>query len=426
MEKQALKKIIALFLIFLLLTLTTTGDVLGSSFQSGERIHISNLHTIDDDLYAWGQLVVVDGVVEGDMIVGCYDFNNNGTIHGSLTAGCYELTHSGKVRGSLRSFGNTTNITGTVGRSLLAMGKVITIGRGARIENDAHLFGGRINMDGTVGGLLSCAGDRVYITGTIRGDVEIEAEKISIAPPAHIMGNLTYTCKNEASIDLKSGVIIDGEVEWKLPDQIETDDSSPFIGITLSVSRMLAAFLFGLLLIFLFRQYAGKSLEQLRSRFAVSFATGILLVAIVGLSILILTLSIGGIIGGLVLTSSGNSIMGAFLLILFMLLAPISSFVSLSGGILFYTGKIVLALMIGSWLISRSRKKSDLPGKRVLFVGLLALTILFAIPYVGTLLYLVASLAGAGAILLGIRECHRLTSNDEPDKSTEPPPPADS
>ena len=57
-------------------------------------------------------------------------------------------------------------------------------------------------------------------------------------------------------------------------------------------------------------------------------------------------------------------------------------------------------------------------SKTALFIGLIILTIISSLPYVGTVLFLLTALIGAGAIVLGIHNCRR---SDQPGSVTSAP-----
>ncbi len=398
--------------IYFLVLLFISSSAFTSTYEHEDRIHITNLHHIDDDLYAFGQSVTIDGTIDGDLISGCYTISNNGKIGGSTNISAYKYIESGKVKGSVRTFSNTAHFSGYIGRSALLICSDVTIDRGAEIEKDAFIAGGTATIDGVINGDLTFYGGQIYISGEIGGDVIIEADKIFITSPAIIKGNLTYTSSKEAVISIDKGVIIEGETVWNLPDEKEGDKSSEIITSTvLNISKMLAALIFGIILLYLFRCYAESSLQQLQTRVGHSLAIGILTFFIVVFSAVILLLSLGGIMIGLIVASGDTAIIGAFLLVVSILLIPITSFVSVSGGILFYTGKILIALWIG-YMIVKSSKSQALPmTKTQMLIGLIVITIFFSIPYIGSIIYIICGLIGMGAIVLGVKNCQTVQAN---------------
>ncbi|HWR82068.1 MAG TPA: polymer-forming cytoskeletal protein [Candidatus Deferrimicrobium sp.] len=394
----------------IVLTLGVCQFSIATSLQQGHNIHISNLHRIDDDVYAFGQSVRVDGRIDGDLVAGAYDVTINGEITESENVFCYSLTHNGSVGNSLRGFVSNAAINGTVGRSVILFAYDTRIGSGARVERDLSVTGFSVRIDGTVGRNATIRAGRVVIAGEIDGDVRIEAGTIDIVPPAVIRGNLSYVSEKEATIDTAAGVTVMGETRWEQPDtqkageKEDRETDAAFRAIVLSVAKVLAGFLFGVIVVFAFRRYAEVSFEQLRSRFAVSVATGLLFFITFIAAAIILVMSVVFVIIGLALISGKTAPLGALVLVLSTLLVPISAFSTVTGALIFACGMVLVSFFIGYVLFRVFRPQPAL-GKGHLIVGLVVLTVLFTIPYVGLLVRVLASITGAGAIVLGIRRC---------------------
>ncbi|MEW5993999.1 MAG: hypothetical protein AB1744_06345 [Candidatus Zixiibacteriota bacterium] len=383
-------------------------DLAASTYRAGDNVRITNLHQIDDDLYIGGNRITVDGLVDGDLCASGKDVSINGSITQTLNVFAQNATHAGTIEGSVRAFVYDLEIDGRIGRSLLVFAYDTHIGRGAVIERDANLFGFRARIDGTVGRDVEFEGAQVIITGEIGGNLSIEAEDISIEPPAVIKGDFSYTSAKEAFIDTTGGVQVLGDIKWIQPDQQVAEDEEE-AGVTVRdivfpLAKVLAAFFFGIIVVALFRRYAEVSFQELRSRLPVSFAAGILLVIVVILAIIILVISLIMIGIGLLLVS-GEPALGAVILVLSMLSMPITAFASVSGGIMLYAGKIIVGFLLGYLLVRLFKRDPKLLGNWQLLIGLIALAIMFAIPYVGFLIYLLVSITGAGAVALGIHKC---------------------
>ncbi len=394
----------------------------GSTFQKGDNIHISNLHRIDDDLYVFGKNITIDGLIDGDLMAGAYEVSTNGEVTGSENVFCYRLHHTGVISNSLRAFANTVTIDGKVGRSVMLFAYDACIGKGAVVERDVSMFGYTVRLDGTVGGDVMMQGNRIYISGEIGGDVDLEGEEINIVPPAAIKGNLTYTCEKELEIDTTAGVTILGETRWEQPkhkkeeqEKDEETSTAGFRSVIFNLSKVLAAFLFGIIVVYLFRRYAEVSFHQLRTRFSVSIAAGFLLLLILVVAMLILVVSTVFLLIGLALISGEMAPVGALALVLSMLMIPITTFTTVSGGILLYSGKIICAFLVGYLLVRIFKSKAAVLGKWQLLFGLVILVALFAVPYIGVLIYVLVSITGAGAIVLGIRN-YRAEVDQPPDQ----------
>ncbi|MBU8933937.1 MAG: hypothetical protein KOO62_08000 [candidate division Zixibacteria bacterium] len=389
-------------------TVLLAGSVGGSVFETDKRLHITNLHQINDDLYAACEKITIDGAIEGDLLGAASSIVINGHVFGSANIFAQDVRHSGRVDRTLRAFGMDIEVGGFVGRALLAGGLHIEIGPAAVIEQGVNLWGQSISVSGTIRGNASTLeADTIIIDGTFEGDVSLKAKQIRIKAATVITGNLTYETIDTSGIEISDGAIIEGETVWvpccgtESSDDEGDDFTSDFL---LSSSKLLAAFLFGIIIVAIFRRHALESFRQLRDRFSVSLASGFLALLGFAFSLMVLAVSLVLMVVGLIVSTTDSAAIGVAALVFSILMLPITSFTAVSGGIIFYAGKIVMAFLIGYWLVRIFKTKPIELGKWQLLVGLIILTIIFAVPVIGFFVYLLAAIAGAGAIVLSIRQ----------------------
>jgi cytoskeletal protein CcmA (bactofilin family) len=390
-----------------LLTILTT-QVAASTFRYENTVHISNLHRIDDDFYAAGENIYVDGAIGGDFCAGGYRIDLRGVVEGSANLAALYIDHSGRVLGSMRCGAlQQLILNGSVGGSLIAFATEMTLGQTALIEKDLHAAGTNISLSGVIKGNVDVAASSVWISSVIDGDVKITAPKITLAPPAVIRGNLTYVSEKQDALDQLAGVTVVGTVSWKLPEEAPKTESSKFADIATEISSLLAAFLFGIIVVRLFRPYAEESLHQLKTRFSMSIAAGLLGILVLGFCVVVLLASLGSMAAGTILMGKGQAAAGSIILVISTLMVPITSFASVSGGIILYSGWIVVGYLVGCLLLKYIRPRTKILDVWGLLLGLVLLTGVFAIPYLGFVLTVIAMFAGSGAVLLGIKNCRR-------------------
>ncbi|MFZ5981244.1 MAG: hypothetical protein ACOYVF_11495 [Candidatus Zixiibacteriota bacterium] len=408
-------------LIPVMLCLILTTSVAGSEFKKGDKVEISKLHQIDDDFYFYGEELTVDGLIKGDLMAFAFSINLRGHLERSVNVFSYQLNHQGIIDGSLRAFARTAELQGYIGRSALVSAQNIILTPGAMIKNDANFFGAKAALEGSVLGDVAIAADTVYIAGIIEGNAEIWGSVITVSPPAVIKGNLKYHSPGEAFIDTASGVSILGETVWVKPENKEKSETFNPTSLIIRIACLLATFIFAVIAYRLFRPYAEESFFQLKNRFTVAFAAGVLTFLIVLISFTVLLFSLIMALIGIILISEETFLFGSLILAVFTLLIPITSFATVSGGVAFYSGKIIIAALIGYFLTGRFRKHRVDLSKTSLFAGLLILLALFSIPYVGLYIYLLVCITGAGAIILGVMKCNRMKK----DQLSYPPESAD-
>jgi len=390
-----------LFFYFIFLSALTAS---GAIIETGNNIQFTPLHRIEDDVYAiGGKNISMDGFIDGDFTAFTYGVNINGEINGNANFFCSVLDHNGKVDRTLHAFVESANINGIVGRSLMTFSNNLVLSSNGLVERDLYAFCAHADVGGTVKGNATIHADEARIYGVIEGDLNIEARKITISPPAVIKGNLTYRSQVEASIDTSGGVVILGTTEW-VPPETEKSDSGVFRKVVVTISELYAAFLFGLLILIPFRRYAKEAVEQLSSRFVISLAAGLITIVLFLFAVMVAIISTITFVIGYGLISGDAPVSGALVLILSTIILPISAFSAVSGGILFYIGKIILAFLIGYAIVGVLKKQKVELSKTQLLLGLIALALVFEIPYLGLLLYILGSLTGAGAIVLAVRK----------------------
>ncbi len=403
MKRSALKAFGTIVVLTVSLATVTAN---GSTFRSGDDVHISNLHNIDDDFYASGNKIQIDGTITGDVTAGSYQTSINGEIGGSANLAGRYADHSGRIMGSLRFAGERIMINGFVGRSVIAFGSEIITGQGAVVQKDFTVSGNDVTLNGLILGDVECAAARTRIAAQIEGDLLLKGGKTTVAPQAVINGNITYVAEEENALELEGGVTVTGEVIWKKPEAAADENSSYLVDITFKFASLFAAFLFGIIAIKLFRPYAEESFSQLRKRLSVALAAGVLGLLILAFCILVLMMSLIAMLIGTVMLSD-YAVVGILILVLSILMVPISSFISVSGGIILYSGKIIVGLLVGYLIIRLWRPKAKVLSKSSMLLGLFVLTLIFALPYVGFLLFFLTTITGAGAIILGIRHCRK-------------------
>ncbi|MEW6050417.1 MAG: polymer-forming cytoskeletal protein [Candidatus Zixiibacteriota bacterium] len=394
-----------------------------SVFKKGDHVDIGKLDIIDDDVYAYGQRVTADGIISGDLSAFAYQVTLTGEVGQSANLFGRTVQMNGKVNGTFRGGAEMLTLAGYVNRSAVLFARDVTTDKGSVVQRDLTVFGDRIELAGTVTGNVYASGEIVQITGVLTGDVKLRASKIIISPPATIGGNLTYISEKPAQIDTTGGVVIAGQTTWNLPekDDEEKDRGSGLKTLVMKISSLFAAFLFGIIVVAMFRPYAEESVQQLRTRFTASIASGLLGVALLVVSLVVLVFAILSAMAGLILVSGDLAPIGALVMIFSILMLPITSFAGISGAIMFYSGKIVIALVIGYLILARAKPGTSMLSKSAMFLGLAILTALFFVPILGTVVYLAASVIGFGAILLGIKSCrqhHGMPRSDQSQAST--------
>lgn len=331
---------------------------------------------VNEDFYAAGESVEVRADVGGDLVVAAQRVTVNGRITGDLIAAGENVTVAGTLLDDARIAARSMTLTGSVGDHLVAAGETVVVADPARVEGFAWLAGNRIDVQGAIGGDLRAAGQRVTISGTVRGNVELEAEDAVIADGAHVQGDLTWPRGHAPEIH--AGARVDGrriETEAREPEGMSMMEGPGIVvGIILGT---LSLWLLTLVLRAVVPPVMQGAETLLRARPGLSLAVGLLALIVAPIVAILAFVTVIGVPLGFV-------ILAAYVALL-VIGVPVAI-------------DVVVDVVLG-----RARKGRPIStGWRVLALALASLVFvaLTQIPIVGGLVALAAVLLGLGALVL--------------------------
>jgi cytoskeletal protein CcmA (bactofilin family) len=358
------------------MVLAASEPVLGTELRGG-TVSVPAGTTVSDDVYAFGDRVDVAGAVSGDLLAWAGDIVIGGRITEDALLAGGSVRIAGTVGDDLRAAGGELVIGGNIADNASVAGGDITFSQSSRIGRDLQVAGGTIRLDGTVARNALIAGGEVTVNGTVGGDVQADVGTLRVGPNAVIRGKLTYTSDRRADID--PGARIAGGVEFREKEEPERR-GLPFVFMFIWwLLTLLALFLVGILLIALAPKMSADVADRiLRSP---------------GLSVLV------GFVTSIVMPVIGVAVM------LTVIGIPLGFLILALYVILLYLSRVYIALAVGRWLVAKAGRP-DASLYADLALGLLILWILFAIPFVGWALHLIAVWFGLGGLAV---ERYRLT-----------------
>jgi len=327
--------------------------------------------TVDDSLFATGDTVIIDGIINGDLIAFARHVSINGTIKGNLITAGSSVDVSGIVEGSILIGGQNIQLNGKVAHNLMSIG-TITIGKDAAIGGDAAGFGNEIHMNGNIARSFYAFGI-TDIAGTIGRNVTFRGSTITVLPSARISGDLKSYVPRAETVHIDPSATIGGKQTVELPKP----GPSRYATFSFYFSQLLhvaAAFVAGFLLLLIV-----PSLRRL------------------GFSDSISVLKSGGI-GFLLVFATPIAALCVAITVVGLPVAFVGFVTWLLG---LYLAKIVVANFIGRTLLASQgdRMTSVALG---LLVGLVLIFVAINLPYVGGLIEFVLVLIGFGALAMNV------------------------
>lgn len=343
---------------------TRTGDdsedvlVKGSStrsvFAGGRTVDVE---AEAPDVFAAGETVKVGGAT-GDNLVG---------------AGRVVIV-AGPVGGDAFVFGELLTVSADIAGDLYAAGETLIIPDGVTVGGNVYFGGAEFDLDGAIGGSLLGGGANFDIDGSIGGDVDIDAATLNVGDGASIGGTLSYSSASEGSI--ADGATV-GKVDWtkKAPKVDSDSDDGGGSNVGWHIFLLLSGIVTGSVLLGLFPKALTQPAALLEEESPVALGVGF--AVLLGVPVL------------------------AVFLALFVLPIPLSMLAMALYVPVTYLARFVAAYALGLLIL---RKANQVPKPMgALFAGLIVLHLVYAIPLVGPLTALVATVLGLGALFLAAR-----------------------
>ena len=369
----------ALVLSGALLVLVAPSAAMAAEVRNGPNAVVAPGETVDDDLFATGQTVTVDGRVIGDVFATGQTVVVTGTVDGDLIAAAQQVVVDGTVNGNVRAAGAVVTVNGRVGRSVTGLAQQVNVSSSGRVDGSLVAAGETISAFGPVGRGVTAGGGTLQLGGPVGGKVLVWANNLSLGPNTRIAGDLEYRSDHQA--DVPSGAVA-GRVQF---DQIEQrQQQAPVLNGLFDFGGLVwlcgSAILGALALIFAPRA-AARAVELGRQQSVPTFGLGLLaLCAVPVVAVLI----------GLTLVGLPFALAVAALYWLGLLLAwP------------------ALGLVVGTELARRVRRGEPMPVLGALVVGLIVLHLVTHLPIVGGLVAFLGLAFGLGLIVQSFRRWRR-------------------
>lgn len=341
------------------------GTSYAGDFRSGTSVVVQSNETVDHTLFAVGNNIEIDGTVNGDIFCAGQNVTINATVNGDVLCAGMNIQIDGKVSGNIRAAGQIVTVSANVAHNASIVGNTVRTDAGSTVANDLQAAGNVLTFNGSVGRDADIAGTTTTIDGAIGRDVQAATDTLDLQSNAAIHGSLTYYSNNNLTRD--NGSQVAGATTKKQPQQrTRMHQSSPVLNDLLSFLMLLAL---GLVLIALVPNRLNRLTDLALKKPLMTAAIG--LAACIGVPALVLVslFTVVGVFVGIVLL---------FGWIIVMILS--AAFVS------YYTGRLVLM-------------KTPANPFLVMLTGVIIMSVLFLIPVVNVIAYILTALLGSGMVI---------------------------
>ncbi|MGP8322001.1 MAG: bactofilin family protein [Methanosarcinaceae archaeon] len=325
---------------------------------------------IDDDLYIFGDDVIIQGAVLGDVIACGGLVVISGNVTGDVMTCAGSVIINGNVDDDIRVCAGTLIVNGNVGGDLLVFGGNVVVSDDANIDGDVIFSSGQMELMSDVGGKIIGETGDITLAGEVDGNVNLEVDKLTVLPGTKINGVFTYTSPKQATIPPDTVIKDIDFIEKGL-----CEDDEQIIGIfsiTLWFIHYLSLLVIGLLVLIILPNRTKAVARTIPDGVLMNLGMGFLLI-------------IAGFVGSVLLFITVIGIPLGIML-LFM------TFAVLYGAMLFF------GFWLGNVIFSRLGVESKPWMDMVL--GLFVLLILTSLPWIGFWIYLLVTFIAVGSLFI--------------------------
>jgi hypothetical protein len=331
------------------------------------------------DRFSAGALVRIDRPVDGDLFAVGGSIDADGAVGGDAVLAGGNVRIGAPVAQSVYAAGGQLVINAPIGRNVRIAGGQVEIGRRGEIAGNLSVAGGEVRIDGRVKGYLRGGGGSVRIDGPVDSDVEVRAGEVELGPNARIAGRLRYASRDEIRSDpaaqVQGGIErLTFAVKPARPDLAARASHAP-VGRAWSLGLMLIAAVLSAAL----PQFYPNVVATMRTRPGLSVLIGFIALVCIPAAALLLLLTVIGV--------------------------PLALLVVALYFALLLIGYVSAGIGLGDWALQRhGGERAKRTAWRLLAAagGMLVITLLARLPWVGTPVAVAAMLLGLGALVLQV------------------------
>lgn len=317
------------------------------------------------DVYLTGDDVTIDYIVDGNLFV----FANSVTIHSQIGgdafifAGTVNVGEQGYIFSNLFAFAKNVNVSGVV-YDLYTAAEEVTIN--GYIYRDIRVGANTLNINGTIGRNAFVGAENINFAQSSDPEAPLTSK-------AMINGDFNYTSSKEISIPEGS---VSGTSNFTAAKEVETNSKSIQDYIMLLGKFLATVVIIWLVCLWIAPKFLDTTYKLASKKLLPVFGFGILTPIVITVAFIILLIM--GITSKIALLSLG---------VLSLLLAISSS---------------IFVITMNQLICNKLKIEKNIGFFGMLIVSSVVLWLLTLIPFVGTIISLIASIIGLGILVMSI------------------------
>ncbi|HET9411891.1 MAG TPA: hypothetical protein VFO38_03525 [Candidatus Saccharimonadales bacterium] len=373
MKRRALLSIGLIVGLGALISFAWIGVTHATDVRGGDTPSLAAGDSTNNSLYIAGNTVTVAGTVKGDLFCAGQNVNITGTVEGDVICAGQIVHIDGNVMGDVRVAGVDVEVAASVGGSATVFAENINVKQDSKIGRDFTFASSRTVVDGSVGRDILGNAVAMRLAGNVGRNVDGEFSTLNLDSKLIVQGNLTYSGSTPAT--MADGAVVQGETKYT-----QTTDNGPANKTAAMIwgafYGLIAMFMIGVAAIALAPRGFDAVAAVFRKRPIASATGGAASILLVPALIVLLFASLFGL--------------------------PLAIILALMLTICLIGALAVAGYGLGWVIVEKLHWPSR--GRRVvsLFLGLLVLSLLGLVPFIGGFVVFFAVLMGLGATIVAI------------------------
>ena len=180
--------------------------------RHGDFVTVPASETVDDTLVAAGNTVRVEGVINGDLLAFGGTVEVRGTVKGDLVSFAKRTVVSGNVEGSIYNFSQSLDLDGQLGHSLYGFAQSLRLNDRGHVGEGIVAAAGDVSLEGEVKRSVDILGSgNADVSGSIGRELTMNGGSLTLTNTARVGGNLSARVHQLKDVHIADGATIAGK-----------------------------------------------------------------------------------------------------------------------------------------------------------------------------------------------------------------------
>jgi cytoskeletal protein CcmA (bactofilin family) len=200
---------LGLGLLIVLFTLALPSSALER--RHAEFVIVPAGETVDDTLLVSGNTVRVEGVINGDLLVFARTLEVGGTVKGDLVTFAKRIVVSGNIEGHVFNCSQSLDLDGQAGHSIYGWTQSFRVSNRGHVGDGVVVGAGDVIIEGEVKRSATLFTGNADVSGSIGRELTMAGGGLTLSNTARVGGNLTARVHHLNEVHIADGAMIAGK-----------------------------------------------------------------------------------------------------------------------------------------------------------------------------------------------------------------------